>query len=87
VKAFTVQLKEKGIVNFLREYLASGEGDELASLRKLLLGFGVVPVSLTAVHDRQPASFTTTLETGFLKSTRPLTLLRRWERFWNWPFC
>jgi len=60
VKAFTVQLKEKGIVNFLREYLASGEGDELASLRKLLLGFGVVPVSSAALSNGSTTAMTTT---------------------------
>lgn len=43
-------LKEKGIINFLRAYLASGENGEMASLRKLLLGFGIIPVS-TGLHS------------------------------------
>lgn len=38
------QLKEQGIINFLRSYLATGQDGELASLRKLLLGFGIIPV-------------------------------------------
>lgn len=42
-------LKEKGIVHFLRSYLASGPDGTLASLRKLLLGLGIVPVSSSLV--------------------------------------
>lgn len=41
------QLKEMGLVNFLRAYLTSppnAKQEEIGSLRKLLLGIGVVPV-------------------------------------------
>lgn len=41
---YTRQLKEDGIVNFLRSYLTLTEDGEMRSLRKLLLGFGLVPV-------------------------------------------
>ncbi|OXG14401.1 NAD-dependent histone deacetylase SIR2 [Cryptococcus neoformans Tu259-1] len=40
---YTRQLKEDGIVNFLRSYLTLTEDGEMRSLRKLLLGFGLVP--------------------------------------------
>ncbi|KAK8847568.1 hypothetical protein IAR55_005427 [Kwoniella newhampshirensis] len=43
MKAFTDQLKESGLVNFLRDYLALNERSETRSLRKLLLGFGIIP--------------------------------------------
>jgi hypothetical protein len=39
-------LKEVGLVTFLRDYLRGGDGDEIPSLRKLILGFGIVPVSI-----------------------------------------
>ena len=38
-------LKEVGLVTFLRDYLSRGDGDEIPSLRKLILGFGIIPVS------------------------------------------
>ena len=38
-------LKEVGLVTFLRDYLSGGDGDEIPSLRKLILGFGIIPVS------------------------------------------
>jgi len=38
-------LKEVGLVTFLRDYLKGGDGDEIPSLRKLILGFGIIPVS------------------------------------------
>jgi NAD-dependent histone deacetylase SIR2 len=38
-------LKEVGLVTFLRNYLSEGDGDEIPSLRKLILGFGIIPVS------------------------------------------
>ncbi|OCF30402.1 NAD-dependent histone deacetylase SIR2 [Kwoniella heveanensis BCC8398] len=41
--AFTHQLKESGLVNFLREYLSPDETGRSRSLRKLLLGFGIIP--------------------------------------------
>ncbi|WVQ79889.1 hypothetical protein IAT38_001989 [Cryptococcus sp. DSM 104549] len=41
--AFTRELKESGLVNFLRDYLTPDEKGETRSLRKLLLGFGIVP--------------------------------------------
>ncbi|KAL0240388.1 hypothetical protein I308_106639 [Cryptococcus tetragattii IND107] len=40
---YTRQLKENGIINFLRSYLTLTEDGEMRSLRKLLLGFGLVP--------------------------------------------
>ncbi|KIR52085.1 NAD-dependent histone deacetylase SIR2 [Cryptococcus gattii Ru294] len=40
---YTCQLKENGIINFLRSYLTLTEDGEMRSLRKLLLGFGLVP--------------------------------------------
>ncbi|KAK4688847.1 hypothetical protein P7C73_g1254, partial [Tremellales sp. Uapishka_1] len=40
----TSELKEKGLIVFLRNYLVpEHEGGEVGSLRKLLLGFGIVP--------------------------------------------
>lgn len=44
----TDKLKEQGLVTFLRDYLSSGKDGEPPSLRKLLLGFGVIPVRLVA---------------------------------------
>lgn len=41
----TAKLKERGLITFLRDYLKPDEQGEVASLRKLLLGFGIVPVS------------------------------------------
>ena len=41
----TATLKEVGLVTFLRDYLRKGDGDEIPSLRKLILGFGIIPVS------------------------------------------
>jgi hypothetical protein len=38
-------LKEVGLVTFLRDYLRRGDNDEIPSLRKLILGFGIIPVS------------------------------------------
>ncbi|WRT64600.1 uncharacterized protein IL334_001533 [Kwoniella shivajii] len=43
MKRFTKQLKECGLVNFLRDYLGPGQEGEMRSLRKLLLGFGIIP--------------------------------------------
>lgn len=42
-------LKEVGLVTFLRDYLSGGDGDEIPSLRKLILGFGIIPVSLQSI--------------------------------------
>jgi len=42
--AMTDRLKEQGLVTFLREYLSSSKDGETPNLRKLLLGFGVIPV-------------------------------------------
>lgn len=42
--AMTDQLKEQGLVTFLREFLSSSEDGATPNLRKLLLGFGVIPV-------------------------------------------
>jgi len=41
----TATLKEVGLVTFLRNYLRKGDGNEIPSLRKLILGFGIIPVS------------------------------------------
>lgn len=41
----TDRLKEQGLVTFLRDYLLSGKDGEPPNLRKLLLGFGIIPVS------------------------------------------
>ena len=38
-------LKEVGLVTFLRDYLRRGDGGQIPSLRKLILGFGIIPVS------------------------------------------
>lgn len=43
--AFVTRLKEEGLVNFLRSYLAPQPNGERRTLRKLLLGLGIVPVS------------------------------------------
>ncbi|WWC59658.1 uncharacterized protein I303_102218 [Kwoniella dejecticola CBS 10117] len=43
MKYFTSELKEQGLVNFLRDYLFDQETGEMRSLRKLLLGFGIIP--------------------------------------------
>ncbi|WVR04783.1 hypothetical protein IAU60_001795 [Kwoniella sp. DSM 27419] len=44
MRYFTRELKENGLVNFLRWYLVPQEGtSEMRSLRKLLLGFGIIP--------------------------------------------
>lgn len=53
MKAFTHQLKESGLVNFLRDYLTPNENPESRSLRKLLLGFGIIPVSATIIFYLQ----------------------------------
>jgi NAD-dependent histone deacetylase SIR2 len=49
----TAKLKERGLITFLRDYLKPDEQGEVSSLRKLLLGFGIVPVS----ECRRPSSF------------------------------
>jgi hypothetical protein len=43
-------LKEVGLVTFLRDYLRGGDGGQIPSLRKLILGFGIIPVSSRS-HD------------------------------------
>ena len=40
----THELKERGLIAFLRDYLVRGEATQTPSLRKLLLGFGILPV-------------------------------------------
>lgn len=45
MEKMTATLKEVGLVTFLRDYLNGGDGDEVPSLRKLILGFGIIPVS------------------------------------------
>lgn len=42
--AMVAQLKEQGLVNFLRDYLAPRPDGSVNSLRKLLLSMGIVPV-------------------------------------------
>lgn len=51
MKAMVARLKEQGLVTFLRDYLRSVEGNDEGepSLRKLLLGFGIVPVGLPSL--------------------------------------
>jgi len=43
-------LKEVGLVTFLRDYLSGGDGDEIPSLRKLILGFGIIPASICPIR-------------------------------------
>ncbi|WWC68130.1 uncharacterized protein I206_102052 [Kwoniella pini CBS 10737] len=43
MKRYTEQLKEHGLVNFLRDYLFDRDSGNMRSLRKLLLGFGIIP--------------------------------------------
>ncbi|WWD00791.1 hypothetical protein V866_007726 [Kwoniella sp. B9012] len=43
MEKFIHQLKESGLVNFLRDYLSHVEDGQMRSLRKLLLGFGIIP--------------------------------------------
>ena len=42
---FVAQLKEIGLVNFLRQYLEPLDDGSRRSLRKLMLAIGAVPVS------------------------------------------
>ena len=44
METMTARLKEVGLVTFLRDYLTPVD-DEIPSLRKLILGFGIIPVS------------------------------------------
>ena len=44
MQRFVHDLKERGLIAFLRDYLAPTTKGESASLRKLLLGFGILPV-------------------------------------------
>jgi hypothetical protein len=46
MEEYTTTLKERGLVNFLNGYLSVDQDGKMASLRKLLLGFGIIPVSL-----------------------------------------
>jgi NAD-dependent histone deacetylase SIR2 len=46
MEEYTTTLKERGLVNFLNGYLSVDQDGKIASLRKLLLGFGIIPVSL-----------------------------------------
>lgn len=54
--AFVAQLKEQGLVNFLREYLAPQPDGSVQSLRKLLLGMGMVPVRFLRLPGFAPCS-------------------------------
>lgn len=38
------ELKERGLITFLMDYLKLDDTGNTPSLRKLLLGFGIVPV-------------------------------------------
>ena len=49
-------LEEVGLVTFLRNYLRRGDGGQIPSLRKLILGFGIIPVSDHSLHPHQCAS-------------------------------
>jgi hypothetical protein len=42
------ELKETGLVNFLRSYMLGSDGPK-GTLRKLLLSLGVIPVRLLAM--------------------------------------
>ena len=47
MEELVADLKERGLVNFLRSYILpapEGDNDGTRTLRKLLLGLGVVPV-------------------------------------------
>ena len=53
---FVADLKERGLVNFLRSYILrppEGTNDGTRRLRKLLLGLGVVPVRFSIVIVRE----------------------------------
>ena len=43
-------LKEVGLVTFLRDYLRRGDGGQIPSLRKLILGFGIIPVGTHSLY-------------------------------------
>jgi NAD-dependent histone deacetylase SIR2 len=47
MEKLTAKLREVGLVTFLRDYLTPvpGVDGEIPSLRKLILGFGIIPVS------------------------------------------
>ncbi|CAD6564613.1 MAG: NAD-dependent histone deacetylase sir2 [Tremellales sp. Tagirdzhanova-0007] len=45
MRQMTHELKERGLIAFLRDYLVRGEATQTPSLRKLLLGFGILPPS------------------------------------------
>ena len=44
IEKITHELKERGLIAFLRKHTEASEKGETTSLRKLLLGFGVIPV-------------------------------------------
>ncbi|WVF69606.1 hypothetical protein IAT40_004384 [Kwoniella sp. CBS 6097] len=70
--AFTHQLKESGLVNFLRDYLSLDERGQSRSLRKLLLGFGIIPPA--GLRD---SSVPNILLLGFAKVALSRVLRRR----------
>lgn len=56
MEELVADLKERGLVNFLRSYIlpaSEGANDGTRTLRKLLLGLGVVPVGLHLYSARQ----------------------------------
>ena len=48
----THELKERGLIAFLRDYLVREGTTQTPCLRKLLLGFGIVPVGQISLYNR-----------------------------------
>lgn len=71
----TDKLKEQGLVTFLRNYLSSGKNGEIPKFRKLLLGFGVIPVRLIlSLFTYRHSSQYTSIETDDLAPLAPTPL-------------
>ncbi|WWC86720.1 uncharacterized protein L201_001598 [Kwoniella dendrophila CBS 6074] len=78
MKQFTNQLKESGLVNFLRDYLLKHDNEgQMRSLRKLLLGYGIIP----PISLRNPA--TPNLQLLSFAKVALSRILRRRERLTN----
>jgi len=50
MRKMTQDLKERGLIIFLRDYLKLDKDGETPSLRKLLLGSGIIPVCHSFLH-------------------------------------
>jgi hypothetical protein len=50
MRKMTQDLKERGLIIFLRDYLKLDKDGETPSLRKLLLGSGIIPVCPQHLH-------------------------------------